>query len=353
MQNSDLPAKLPLPFASSGTRASIPTPSQIGITPGKASLTDGFPPLTFTPLASGGVPASGADMNGILYILSQEMRWAQAGGSFAYDSAFSTAIGGYPAGAVILTVDGTGYWRSTANNNTSDPEGGSPTGWVPHYHYGVATQAMSSSNVTLTALQYAKPILILTGTITTNVNVVFPNFAGHWTVVNATTGAFKITAKTAAGTGVALLNGANDLYCDASDVGFASDQGIPSTFVPDLKFGGTTGTAFASRGGNAIITRRKVEFWARATLSAVGVATGTARFVLTGLPPVAIDNVNVFVSVDLMNALPGQINGLLINNTNEIEIRYMNLGTGSQASGLTNAHFTNNTVLYFNGSYLY
>jgi len=49
-----------------------------------------------TPLAAGGVPPYGADFHGILFFLSAAARWEQAGGNYSYDSAFATALGGYP-----------------------------------------------------------------------------------------------------------------------------------------------------------------------------------------------------------------------------------------------------------------
>lgn len=129
MQASNAPTKSAVPFANSGTKNTIPVASQIGVTPGLASFTDGFPPLTMTPLAAGGVPPYGADFNGILNFLSAGTRWTQAGGAYVYDSAFSTAIGGYPKGAMLLKADQSGYWVSTADNNTSNPDTGGG-GWL-------------------------------------------------------------------------------------------------------------------------------------------------------------------------------------------------------------------------------
>ena len=80
MQSTQSPTLVPLAFAANGTKNTIPEASQIGITNGAASLNDGFPPLTMTPIAAGGTPPSGADMNGILNLLSQSIRWQHAGG---------------------------------------------------------------------------------------------------------------------------------------------------------------------------------------------------------------------------------------------------------------------------------
>jgi hypothetical protein len=130
MISSSVPTLVPLPFAASGSKHAIPTASQIGITAGAASLTDGFPPLTFTPIASGGVPPDGNDMNGILNLISANTNWANAGGTYPYNSAFSTYIGGYPKGAVLIMAAGTGFWLSTIDNNTTNPESGPSANWI-------------------------------------------------------------------------------------------------------------------------------------------------------------------------------------------------------------------------------
>ena len=205
---ANAPAKIPLPFASSGLKNTIPEASQIGITPGAASLTDGFPPLTLTPLASGGVPPSGKDMNGVLFGQSAVARWSNAGGGYVFDASFvaDVNVGGYPKGARILRTDGAGYWLNTTDNNTTDPEsaGAVAAGWVPDFTSGGTAVTMTNANVTLTGLQYGNPIIVITGTLTANLNLIFPNIAKDWIVINNTTGGYTVTCKTAAGTGVVV-----------------------------------------------------------------------------------------------------------------------------------------------------
>ena len=132
MLASSIPSKFSIPFANSAGGAyirTIPTASQIGIVPGAASLTDGFPPLNFLPTASGGIPPAGEDHNGILNQITKWSQWMAAGGQVPYDSVFSAAIGGYPSGAILLAASGTNLWISTADNNTTDPDTGG-AGWV-------------------------------------------------------------------------------------------------------------------------------------------------------------------------------------------------------------------------------
>jgi len=131
MKATDIPSKFPIPFANAGAKNTIPQASQIGVTPGAASLTDGFPPLTRTKVAAGGVPPSGLDFNGILYELSAGLQWSGGGGMYTYDSTFSTAIGGYPKGSVLLMASGDGLWISNADDNTADPDAGVSANWTP------------------------------------------------------------------------------------------------------------------------------------------------------------------------------------------------------------------------------
>jgi len=128
MQTSGLPTRVSVPFADSGTKNVIPIPSQVPTNPGAASFTTGFPPATFLPLTEGGIPPDGNDFNGILNAITNNLRWSSAGGTYAYNAEFSAAIGGYPKGAFISTASYDGYWVSTVENNTSNPDAGG-AGW--------------------------------------------------------------------------------------------------------------------------------------------------------------------------------------------------------------------------------
>lgn len=205
MQSSNQPGKISVPFANSGAKQPIPVASQVGIEDGRASYTDGFPPLTRTPLSAGGKPPFGTDMNGILNAATVIQQWQSAGGGFKYDSTFATAIGGYPAGAMLVRSDNSGIWVNTVDNNSTDPEAGG-AGWQPDTS-GSSTVAMTSANVTLTPIQAARQMIIITGTLTANVQLIFPAYTKQWTIVNSTTGAFSITAKTAVGSGDVVPQG--------------------------------------------------------------------------------------------------------------------------------------------------
>lgn len=151
MQSSNKPTKIQVPFANgagAGYKNSIPVASQISTSPGAASFTDGFPPATMMPLASGGVPPSGPDMNGILNAITAIQQWQSAGGKFAYDAAFATAIGGYPKGAILVNATNDGYWRNTAEGNMTNPDAtdGSAAGWVLAMSYPYRKNVLINGN---------------------------------------------------------------------------------------------------------------------------------------------------------------------------------------------------------------
>jgi len=211
MQTSSLPKRIPTPFADSGSKQDIPVASQIGITGGRASYTDGFPPLTRTPLSAGGIPPFGTDFNGILNDVTAAIRWENAGAGYPFDATFATSIAGYPKGAVIPNSLGDGYWLNITDANTSNPEiiTGALTGWVPYETYGVTSiTGLAASSVTLTSLQAAKNIIKLSGTLTSNINVVIPAWVRRWVIVNGCTGSYTVTVKTPSGTGVSISSGA-------------------------------------------------------------------------------------------------------------------------------------------------
>lgn len=237
MQSTQTPTLVPLAFAANGTKNVIPEASQIGITNGAASLNDGFPLLTMIPIAAGGVPPNGADMNGILNLLSQSARWQHAGGHYAWNSAFASDInvGGYPAGAMLLRADLTGFWLNTSDNNATNPDAtdGSAANWVPGYNYGVTTIAgLTNANVTLTTAQAAKSKIVLSGVLTGNVQIIFPTWLKNWDIVNNTTGNFSVTCKTAAGTGIVVSQGSlSRVAGDGTNVTQLNEQ-VPTATLP-------------------------------------------------------------------------------------------------------------------------
>lgn len=134
MDTGDEPTRISVSWANNagaGYVTVVPVASQIGVANGRASWTDGFVPLNFVPQAAGGVPPFGDDMNGAMHQISAGVQWLQAGGPQPFNSAFATAVGGYPQGATIASADTVGLlWVSTVDNNVTDPDAGPSANWV-------------------------------------------------------------------------------------------------------------------------------------------------------------------------------------------------------------------------------
>ncbi len=77
-----------------------------------------------------------------------------------------------------------------------------------------------TGSVTLTAVEAGNGIIELTGALTGNRDVIVPSSPTRpWIIRNATTGAFSVTVKTAAGTGVMVAQGTNaEVFCDGTNV---------------------------------------------------------------------------------------------------------------------------------------
>lgn len=213
------PPVIPQPFAESGDRNVIPNTSA---DPQRARYQLGFPPATMTPIDSGGVPMLGPDMNGILYDITAWLYALQGGQIQPFDSGTSDAIGGYALGAVVLMADGAGYWISTTAGNTADPDAGGAD-WQPLYCYGAQSiSGLTGGSRTLTAIEAARPILVLTGALVAPQQIVVPNAYRTWLVVNATTGGQTLTVKTSAGAGVDVPAGGaaspTQVWCDTVNV---------------------------------------------------------------------------------------------------------------------------------------
>lgn len=130
MQYSQIPAALTKAFAASGDKNAIPTDANSStLANGLAAFSSGFPPVTSLPASAGGQNPVREDFNGVLGMLTTIHQWQMTGSARKYESTFSTAIGGYPNFAVLVKSSGSGFWISTADNNTTDPDSVGSANW--------------------------------------------------------------------------------------------------------------------------------------------------------------------------------------------------------------------------------
>jgi len=85
---------------------------------------------------------------------------------------------------------------------------------------GMLTKSVAGgTNVTLTATEANNGIYKFTGLLTANISVIVPNSSATYVVINGTTGAFTLTVKTSAGTGILVAQGLQQkLVTDGTNV---------------------------------------------------------------------------------------------------------------------------------------
>lgn len=100
------------------------------------------------------------------------------------------------------------------------------------------------ADVTLTTTEARNAILEFTGILTGNINVLVPTKNRKYVVYNNTSGAYTLTVKTSAGTGIAVTQGQRVwLYCDATNVvALSSATSSATSITVTVANEGSTGT---------------------------------------------------------------------------------------------------------------
>lgn len=140
---------------------------------------------------------------------------------------------------LIGTGEQSGVWGITTNTNLGT--------LIEESIAGVASITMTDADYTLTAVNGAtdearQAVLLISGTLSANRNIICPTQEKIYIVKNATTGGYSLTIKTASGTGVTVTNGNTAfIYCDGTNFHFAFDQ-----FSSTASFPGTVSIAGAT-----------------------------------------------------------------------------------------------------------
>lgn len=292
----------------------IPVPSQISSVVNQASFTDGFPPSTMTPEASGGLPFFGQDMNGIMYMITANVAALAAGAMPVFSAARASAIGGYPVGAMVAMANGLGFWLCTTAANSSNPDTGG-AGWVTLSATGELVITLTTGTITLSAVQAAYPLIAFNGTLTGNCTINFPPNAGQaWTVAAFTAGAFTITLQTAAaGNQVALVSGsgyanAQNVFSDGTNLwsNNVSTAGLAPIASPALTGTPTAPTAATASNSTQIATTAFTKAAITAALSGYALlASPTFSGVPTAPTPATSDNSAKLATTAFVQALAG------------------------------------------------
>lgn len=105
------------PFAEVGDKSTIP--ESVGALSNSATWQSGFPPVTMTNKAAGGLAPRGQDVNGVLYDITSNLKHLQSGGAYQFDSTYAAAIGGYQKDALVYNSGQSAMYQSLIDGNTS------------------------------------------------------------------------------------------------------------------------------------------------------------------------------------------------------------------------------------------
>lgn len=186
MQSLTLPQILASAIAENGIKNPIPQNSTGTYL---ASVDEGYPEITLTPIAEGGIPPAGGDLNGMFNLLSQFYFFNQNGGTYTYNSTVSSMIGGYPKGAVLWYngIDGTHIQvvsnvENNTNNFIENPSfiGDTDKPWsfvdTKISNMPVGSIITSDYPMNLAGLEPLNHPDYTSGKLLTNVNVQYPDF---------------------------------------------------------------------------------------------------------------------------------------------------------------------------------
>lgn len=172
-----------------------------------------------------------------------------------------------------------------------------------------------NTDVTLSSTEAQNVFQTYTGALTGNINVIVPTTVQLYIVANDTTGAFTLTMKTAAGTGIGVPQSSTSiLYCDGTNV-LSAFSFVPSgsTFAggsatsPGINWSGNTNTGIY-----------------QPTTNQVGVALGgLAGFLFT----TAASSVNRFQTTASATGQP--VIQQAVGTDGNISIEWLTKGTGS------------------------
>lgn len=149
---AQIPTPWSSPFGATGTRTAIPVAPLAPNSP-NASEQGGFPPITLTPIAAGGIAPLGGNFNEAFFRCSSWNQWQSLGGPVGYNSTLSAATTGYPQGALLSAANILGgFWLSSNDNNVTDPDTGGG-GWTfvkPASWGAILTGAGTANAITVT-----------------------------------------------------------------------------------------------------------------------------------------------------------------------------------------------------------
>lgn len=120
------PYLISTPFSDAGDKQNILDSAPVD--PNDPTWVAGFPAITSTPIAEGGLPPKRISFNGVLNAITQNIVHQSKGLMYEFDAAYAAKIGGYPLSSTLSLSNGD-VVKSIIAGNSSNPNL-DMTGWV-------------------------------------------------------------------------------------------------------------------------------------------------------------------------------------------------------------------------------
>jgi hypothetical protein len=239
-----------------------------------------------------------------------------------------------PGDSARILTDGTGFYTIGYGQSATFA-----------FDYVSISLTGEASPYTLTGTNLNRIAYQFSGVLTANMQIIVPNTIQQYWVRNTTTGSYTLTVKTAAGTGVAVVqNGAAILYCDGTNVVEADTNNLSTPIA--IAQGGTgattAGTALINLGGTSLGIGIFTAVNAAVARASIGAAASGANADITSLT-------GLTTPISVVQGGTGQTtytNGqLLIGNTtgNTLTKATLTAGTGITVTNGTGSITITNT----------
>ena len=200
------------------------------------------------------------------------------------------------------------------------------------------------SPYTLTGTDLNRIAYQFSGVLTANMQIVVPNTIQQYWIRNTTTGSYTLTVKTAAGTGVAVVQGgASILYCDGTNVVQAetASLSVPVAVAQGGTGATTAGGALVNLGGTSLGIGIFTAVNAATARASIGAAASGANSDITSLSalttPLSVPQGGTGLSTVPTNGR------LLIGNGTNYTLANLTAGTGVSITNGSGAITINST----------
>lgn len=179
--------------------------------------------------------------------------------------------------APIASPDFTGAPLATTPGLDDDSRRIVTTEWVRDFLGSVTAITITGGNTTLTAIQAARGLIVVTGTLTAPATLILPaGSVGRWTIYNATTGAFSLSARLSGTTNHPISTGAiRSFWSEGTTLRPTLSEAVDIALLGTP----TAPTAAASVNNTQVATTAYARRFARGATSKA--ATGGATITLT------------------------------------------------------------------------